>query len=137
MRVVERAEDLEGELTAAAAEAASAFGDDTVFVEPYLPTARHVEVQVLADTHGTTWILGDRDCSLQRRHQKVVEEAPAPNLSDPVRRTLHDAARNAAEAVGYVGAGTVEFLVADGHADDGRVVGRHLGPVAELVGPLH
>ncbi|WP_317698843.1 biotin carboxylase N-terminal domain-containing protein [Aeromicrobium sp. REDSEA-S32_B7] len=121
MRVVERAEDLEGELTAAAAEAASAFGDDTVFVEPYLPTARHVEVQVLADTHGTTWILGDRDCSLQRRHQKVVEEAPAPNLSDPVRRTLHDAARNAAEAVGYVGAGTVEFLVADGHADDGRV----------------
>ncbi len=76
---------------------------------------------MLADTHGTTWILGDRDCSLQRRHQKVVEEAPAPNLSDPVRRTLHDAARNAAEAVGYVGAGTVEFLVADGHADDGRV----------------
>ncbi|MCO7239932.1 biotin carboxylase N-terminal domain-containing protein [Aeromicrobium sp. CnD17-E] len=121
MRVVERAEDLAGELTAAGAEAASAFGDDTVFVEPYLPTARHVEVQVLADTHGTTWILGDRDCSLQRRHQKVVEEAPAPNLSDPVRRTLHDAARNAAEAVGYVGAGTVEFLVADGHADDGRV----------------
>jgi len=121
MRVVERAEDLEGELTAAAAEAASAFGDDTVFVEPYLPTARHVEVQVLADTHGTTWILGDRDCSLQRRHQKVVEEAPAPNLSDPVRRTLRDAARDAAEAVGYVGAGTVEFLVADGHADDGRV----------------
>jgi propionyl-CoA carboxylase alpha chain len=121
MRVVERPEDLEGELTAAAAEAASAFGDDTVFVEPYLPTARHVEVQVLADTHGTTWILGDRDCSLQRRHQKVVEEAPAPNLSDPVRRTLHDAARNAAEAVGYVGAGTVEFLVADGDADDGRV----------------
>ena len=121
MRVVERAEDLEGELTAAAAEAASAFGDDTVFVEPYLPTARHVEVQVLADTHGTTWILGDRDCSIQRRHQKVVEEAPAPNLSDAVRRTLHDAARNAAEAVGYVGAGTVEFLVSDGHADDGRV----------------
>ena len=121
MRVVERLEDLEGELTAAAAEAASAFGDDTVFVEPYLPTARHVEVQVLADTHGTTWILGDRDCSLQRRHQKVVEEAPAPNLSDPVRRTLHDAARNAAKAVDYVGAGTVEFLVADGHADDGRV----------------
>ncbi|KQP83949.1 biotin carboxylase N-terminal domain-containing protein [Aeromicrobium sp. Leaf291] len=121
MRVVERSEDLEGELTAAAAEAVSAFGDDTVFVEPYLPTARHVEVQVLADTHGTTWILGDRDCSIQRRHQKVVEEAPAPNLSDAVRRTLHTAARNAAEAVGYVGAGTVEFLVSDGHADDGRV----------------
>ncbi len=121
MRVVERRADLAGELSAAGAEAASAFGDDTVFVEPYLPTARHVEVQVMADVHGTTWILGDRDCSIQRRHQKVVEEAPAPNLSDPVRATLHRAARDAAEAVGYVGAGTVEFLVADGHADDGRV----------------
>lgn len=121
MRVVERREDLAGELTAAAAEAASAFGDDTVFVEPYLPTARHVEVQVLADTHGTTWILGDRDCSIQRRHQKVVEEAPAPRVSEAVRATLHRAARDAAEAVGYVGAGTVEFLVADAHDDDGRV----------------
>ncbi|MGJ9411821.1 acetyl/propionyl/methylcrotonyl-CoA carboxylase subunit alpha [Aeromicrobium sp. CF4.19] len=111
MRVVDDPADLAGELTAAAAEAASAFGDDTVFVEPYLPTARHVEVQVLADTHGTTWVVGDRDCSIQRRHQKVVEEAPAPGLSEAVRTTLHDAARAAAEAVGYVGAGTVEFLV--------------------------
>ncbi|GAA2073040.1 biotin carboxylase N-terminal domain-containing protein [Aeromicrobium halocynthiae] len=121
MRVVDDPADLEGELTAAAAEAASAFGDDTVFVEPYLPTARHVEVQVLADTHGTTWVVGDRDCSIQRRHQKVVEEAPAPNLAPPVRELLHDAARKAAEAVDYVGAGTVEFLVADGHEDTGRV----------------
>ena len=111
MRVVERAADLEAELRAAAAEAESAFGDPTVFVEPYLATARHVEVQVMADTHGTTWILGDRDCSIQRRHQKVVEEAPAPGLSDATREVLHTAARNAAEAVGYVGAGTVEFLV--------------------------
>ncbi|WP_375001587.1 biotin carboxylase N-terminal domain-containing protein [Aeromicrobium sp. CTD01-1L150] len=121
MRVVEDPADLAAELTAAAAEAASAFGDETVFVEPYLPTARHVEVQVMADVHGTTWVVGDRDCSIQRRHQKVVEEAPAPNLSEPVRRTLHEAARAAAEAVGYVGAGTVEFLVADGHLDGGRV----------------
>jgi propionyl-CoA carboxylase alpha chain len=111
MRVVERAEDLQSELDKAAAEAASAFGDGTVFVEPYLSTARHVEVQVLADTHGTVWILGDRDCSIQRRHQKVVEEAPAPGLSDGTRKTLHDAARAAAQAVDYVGAGTVEFLV--------------------------
>jgi propionyl-CoA carboxylase alpha chain len=111
MRVVERAEDLLAELDKASAEAASAFGDGTVFVEPYLPTARHVEVQVLADTHGTVWILGDRDCSIQRRHQKVVEEAPAPGLSDATRKTLHDAARAAGQAVDYVGAGTVEFMV--------------------------
>ena len=111
MRVVERLEDLEGELEKARAEAASAFGDGTVFVEPYLPRARHVEVQVLADTHGTVWAVGDRDCSIQRRHQKVVEEAPAPNLSDAARTTLHTAARAAAEAVDYRGAGTVEFLV--------------------------
>jgi propionyl-CoA carboxylase alpha chain len=111
MRVVERPDDLPSELDKAAAEAASAFGDGTVFVEPYLSTARHVEVQVLADTHGTIWILGDRDCSLQRRHQKVVEEAPAPGLTEGTRKVLHDAARAAAQAVSYVGAGTVEFLV--------------------------
>ncbi|WP_269304772.1 ATP-binding protein [Aeromicrobium sp. HA] len=111
MRVVERLEDLPDELEKARAEAASAFGDGTVFVEPYLPRARHVEVQVLADTHGTVWAVGDRDCSIQRRHQKVVEEAPAPNLSETARTTLHAAARQAAEAVAYRGAGTVEFLV--------------------------
>ncbi len=111
MRVVTQAADLAGEMATAAAEAGSAFGDETVFVEPYLPGARHVEVQVMADTHGTVWIVGDRDCSIQRRHQKVVEEAPAPNLTDGTRAALHDAARAAATAVGYVGAGTVEFLV--------------------------
>ncbi|MGA9714521.1 MAG: biotin carboxylase N-terminal domain-containing protein [Aeromicrobium sp.] len=111
MRVVTDPADLAGEMTAAGAEARSAFGDETVFVEPYLPGARHVEVQVMADTHGTVWVVGDRDCSIQRRHQKVVEEAPAPNLTDATRTSLHDAARAAATAVGYVGAGTVEFLV--------------------------
>ena len=121
MRVVTDPTDLAGEMDKAGAEAASAFGDDTVFVEPYLPTARHIEVQVMADTHGTVWVVGDRDCSIQRRHQKVVEEAPAPAVSDPVRKQLHDAARAACEAVGYVGAGTVEFLVADAHQDSGRV----------------
>ncbi|MEO6605966.1 MAG: biotin carboxylase N-terminal domain-containing protein, partial [Aeromicrobium sp.] len=120
MRIVTDPKDLEGELTAAGAEALSAFGDATVFVEPYLPTARHIEVQVMADTHGTCWIVGDRDCSIQRRHQKVVEEAPAPSVSDQVRKVLHDASRAAVEAVGYVGAGTVEFLVADAHLDTGK-----------------
>jgi propionyl-CoA carboxylase alpha chain len=120
MRIVESLDALPSELEKASAEAASAFGDGTVFVEPFLATARHVEVQVLADTHGTVWILGDRDCSIQRRHQKVVEEAPAPNLSAGARTTLHDAARAAAKAVDYVGAGTVEFLV-DGEFGAERV----------------
>ena len=100
--------DLPGEIAAAEAEAASAFGDGTVFVEPYVERGRHVEVQVVGDA--TASILGERDCSLQRRHQKVVEEAPAPGLPDEVRAALHDAARAAAEAVDYRGAGTVEFL---------------------------
>lgn len=111
MRVVENLADLDRELRRASEEAQSAFADGTVFLEPYLPQSRHIEVQVLADNHGTIWILGDRDCSVQRRHQKVVEEAPAPNLSAAVRRTLHEAARAAAKAVDYVGAGTIEFLV--------------------------
>ncbi|MBZ5735967.1 biotin/lipoyl-binding protein [Nocardioides sp. TRM66260-LWL] len=105
MRVVRRLEDLADEIARAEAEAASAFGDGTVFVEPYVESGRHVEVQVVGST-----VFGERDCSLQRRHQKVVEEAPAPGLPDAVRTALHDAARRAAEAVGYRGAGTVEFL---------------------------
>ncbi|MFI0038475.1 biotin carboxylase N-terminal domain-containing protein [Streptomyces mutabilis] len=116
MRVVRRLADLDAALTAARAEAASAFGDGEVFVEPYVEGGRHVEVQVLADTHGTVWTLGTRDCSLQRRHQKVIEEAPAPGLSAPLTRELCEQAVRAARAVGYVGAGTVEFLVADGRA---------------------
>jgi propionyl-CoA carboxylase alpha chain len=112
MRIVRDLDELERTIEQASAEAASAFGDPTVFVERYLESARHVEVQVMADTHGTVWVVGDRDCSIQRRHQKVVEEAPAPGLSDGVRSTLHDAARAAAQAVDYVGAGTVEFMVA-------------------------
>lgn len=121
MRVVHAPENLAAELAKAEAEAASAFGDGTVFVEPYLPTARHIEVQVMADMAGNCWILGDRDCSIQRHHQKVVEEAPAPNVSDTVRKTLHEAARAAVDAVGYRGAGTVEFLVAAAHEEDGKV----------------
>ncbi|MFF8369157.1 acetyl/propionyl/methylcrotonyl-CoA carboxylase subunit alpha [Streptomyces lydicus] len=119
MRIVTELADLEGELAAARAEAGSAFGDDEVFVEPYLggdAGARHVEVQLLADAHGTVWVLGTRDCSLQRRHQKVIEEAPAPGLSPGLDRELHETAVRAARAVDYVGAGTVEFLVVDGRA---------------------
>ncbi|WP_278246945.1 ATP-binding protein [Klenkia brasiliensis] len=115
MRVVRRLADLDGELAAARAEAASAFGDPTVFVEPYVEAGRHVEVQVLADTHGTVWSLGERECSLQRRHQKVVEETPSPFVDADLRAALSAAAVTAARAIDYVGAGTVEFLVrADG-----------------------
>ncbi|MFD8896267.1 acetyl/propionyl/methylcrotonyl-CoA carboxylase subunit alpha [Streptomyces ardesiacus] len=119
MRVVRRLADLDAALAAARAEAASAFGDGEVFVERYLggdAGGRHVEVQILADSHGTVWALGTRDCSLQRRHQKVIEEAPAPGLTPELTAELHRLAVRAARAVDYVGAGTVEFLVAGGTA---------------------
>ncbi len=112
MRVVRALDDLAGEVAKAEAEAGSAFGDGTVFLEPYLEHGRHVEVQVVGDRHGGVRVLGERDCSLQRRHQKVVEEAPAPGLSAELRATLHEAARDAVAAIAYVGAGTVEFMVA-------------------------
>ena len=110
MRIVERAEDLEGELESAKREAMSAFGDDRFIAEKFLAAPRHVEVQVFGDTHGHVVHLFERDCSVQRRYQKVVEEAPAPNLPADVRANLHEAAVEAAKKVDYVGAGTVEFL---------------------------
>src|SRR6476659_4453909 len=110
MRVVRSLAELAGEIERAAAEAESAFGDGTVFVEPYVEHGRHVEVQVVGDAHGTVLVLGERECPIQRRHRKVVEEAPAPDIAAEVVRALHEAARKAAEAIGYVGAGTVEFL---------------------------
>ena len=110
MRVVRHLGDVAANVDAARAEAASAFGDGTVFVEPYVEQGRHVEVQVIGDAHGTVLVVGDRDCSVQRRHQKVVEEAPAPHIPDEVRAALHEAARLAGEAIAYLGAGTVEFL---------------------------
>ena len=115
MRVVRRLEELAGEAEAARAEAASAFGDPTVFCEPYLATGHHVEVQIMADEHGTIWAVGERECSIQRRHQKVVEEAPSPLVEriDGMRKELFAAARAAAGAIGYTGAGTVEFLADD------------------------
>jgi acyl-CoA carboxylase subunit alpha len=111
MRVVRDLAEVTAAVEQASAEAASAFGDAAVFCEPYVEGGRHVEVQVLGRPDGTVDVLGERDCSVQRRHQKVVEEAPAPNLPPDVRTAMHDAARAAAEAIGYVGAGTVEFLL--------------------------
>ncbi|QCX29020.1 biotin/lipoyl-binding protein [Nocardioides jishulii] len=111
MRIVRDLSALSKEVELASAEAASAFGDGTVFVEPYVEHGRHVEVQVVGDHDGTVAVFGERDCSIQRRHQKVIEEAPAPGLSEETRAALHEAARNAAAAIDYVGAGTVEFLV--------------------------
>ena len=109
MRIVRSLADLPGEVDKAASEAASAFGDGTVFVEPYVEHGRHVEVQVVGHSGGVL-VLGERDCSIQRRHQKVVEESPAPGISEATRRALHAAAAAAAAAVDYRGAGTVEFL---------------------------
>jgi acetyl-CoA/propionyl-CoA carboxylase, biotin carboxylase, biotin carboxyl carrier protein len=111
MRIVRDPADLDDALAAAGREAAAAFGDDTLLVERYVERGRHVEVQIMADRHGNVVHLLERDCSTQRRHQKVLEEAPAPTISDDTRATLHAAAVALAKEVGYVGAGTVEFLV--------------------------
>lgn len=116
MRVVRELTDLDEQLAAAGAEALSSFGDGEVFVEPYIEGGRHVEVQIMADAHGTVWALGTRDCSLQRRHQKVIEEAPAPGLPPELEASLGEMAVRAARATDYRGAGTVEFLVAGGKA---------------------
>lgn len=111
MRIVESEAELGPALNSAATEAQAAFGDAEVYIERYLPSVRHVEVQVFADAHGHTVHLGERDCSVQRRHQKLVEEAPGPGLTDATRTKLGEAAVKAAEAVGYRNAGTVEFLM--------------------------
>ena len=114
MRIVERAEDLDAALAGAKREAASAFGDDRVLIEKYLTRPRHIEMQVFGDTHGNALYLFERDCSVQRRHQKVLEEAPAPGMTAARRRQMGSAAVAAARAVGYVNAGTVEFIADEG-----------------------
>ena len=111
MRRVDDADAFADALLAAKREAARAFGNDSVLIEKYLTRPRHVEVQVFADTHGNVVHLFERDCSLQRRHQKVVEEAPAPGLPEETRKAMGEAAVTAARAIGYVGAGTVEFIL--------------------------
>ena len=118
MHAVERAEDLSESLKTARRVAASAFGDDTLFLERLIRTPRHIEVQVLADSYGNVIHLGERECSLQRRHQKVIEEAPSALLDEATRARIGEAACNAARSVDYVGAGTVEFLVSDDAPDE-------------------
>ncbi|MEO9827428.1 MAG: acetyl/propionyl/methylcrotonyl-CoA carboxylase subunit alpha [Paracoccaceae bacterium] len=116
MRLVERAEDFEAALTSAAREGQNAFGDPAVLIEKYITSPRHIEVQVFGDSHGNVVHLYERDCSLQRRHQKVIEEAPAPGMTTEVRAAMTHAAVTAAKAIDYVGAGTIEFIV-DGSGD--------------------
>ncbi|MDW7600910.1 3-methylcrotonyl-CoA carboxylase, partial [Stenotrophomonas maltophilia] len=110
MRKVERSEDFVDALASCQREAASAFGNDHVLVEKYVERPRHIEIQVFGDSHGDAVYLFERDCSVQRRHQKVLEEAPAPGMSPERRAAMGKAAVDAARAVGYVGAGTVEFI---------------------------
>ena len=115
MRIVRTLDTLHDEILGAQREAKSAFGDDAVFCERYLERGRHIEVQIMADAHGTVWAVGERECSIQRRHQKVIEEAPSPLVerTPGMREKLYTAARDAAVAIGYTGAGTVEFLATD------------------------
>src|ERR1700730_12365509 len=118
MRIVTRADEFARALIGAKREAAGAFGDDRVLIERYLERPRHIEVQVFGDRHGNIVHLFERDCSIQRRHQKVVEEAPAPGLDKARRKKLGEMAVAAARAVGYVGAGTVEFIAEGGSAEN-------------------
>ena len=118
MQAVQRREDLPAALQTARRVAASAFGDDTLFLERLVSSPRHIEVQILADTHGNVVHLGERECSLQRRHQKVIEEAPSVLLDAATRERIGEAACNAARSVDYTGAGTVEFLVSDAAPDE-------------------
>ena len=111
MRIVNKASEFIASLTSARREALASFGDDKVLIECYLPAPRHVEMQIFADIHGNIVHLFERDCSIQRRHQKIIEEAPAPGLDDCLRARMSEAAINCAKAINYVGAGTVEFLL--------------------------
>jgi propionyl-CoA carboxylase alpha chain len=113
MRIVETAAQLEDAVAAARREAASGFGDDRVFLERYLPRCRHVEIQILGDAHGNLVHLGERECSIQRRHQKIIEESPSPRVDAALRRAMGEAALHLARALGYRSAGTVEFLLDD------------------------
>lgn len=114
MRVVRNEESLEESIAMTKAEAKAAFNNDMVYMEKYLENPRHIEIQVLADTHGNAVYLAERDCSMQRRHQKVVEEAPAPGISEEVRRDIGERCANACREIGYRGAGTFEFLYENG-----------------------
>ena len=114
MRIVTTPDEFEDQLSSAKSEARNSFGDDVMLVEKYITTPRHIEVQIFADKHGNCVALGERDCSIQRRHQKILEESPAPHLDEAVRQDLWEKARSAALAVKYEGAGTVEFIFDNG-----------------------
>ncbi|MCC6690960.1 MAG: ATP-grasp domain-containing protein, partial [Bacteroidia bacterium] len=113
MRVVEQEEDLEEQMKLAISEATSAFGNGSVFIEKYVSAPRHIEIQILGDTHGNIVYLFERECSIQRRHQKLIEEAPSSILTPDLRKRMGECAVSVAKACAYVGAGTVEFLVDD------------------------
>jgi len=136
MRVVRAPAEIAGALESAKREAQNAFGDDAVYIEKYIEGPRHVEIQILADAHGTCVAVGERECSIQRRHQKMIEEAPSVAVSPELRKRMGDAAVAAAKAAGYVNAGTCEFLL-DAHGDfyflemNTRIQVEH--PVTELV----
>ncbi len=136
MRVVLREEDLVASFQSAQAEAKAAFGDDSVYVEKFFPDSRHIEIQIVADARGRTLWLGERDCSIQRRHQKLIEESPSPSLDESVRREMGRVAVEVARSVGYLSAGTVEFLL-DKHQNfyfiemNTRIQVEH--PVTEMV----
>lgn len=115
MRVVEKEADFKSQMERAVSEAESAFGDGSVFIERYVGSPRHIEIQILADTHGNVLYLFERECSIQRRHQKVIEEAPSAVLSPALRKEIGEAAVRVAQACDYVGAGTVEFLLDEKH----------------------
>jgi 3-methylcrotonyl-CoA carboxylase alpha subunit len=110
MRIVNTPSEFEQQLESAKSEARNSFGDDVMLVEKYITKPRHIEVQIFADKHGNCVALGERDCSIQRRHQKILEESPAPHLDQGIREDIWEKARAAALAVGYEGAGTVEFI---------------------------
>jgi glutathione S-transferase/D-alanine-D-alanine ligase-like ATP-grasp enzyme len=120
MRIVEATQDFEAALGSCKREATNSFGDDAVLIEKYVQRPRHIEIQVFADTQGDCVWLFERDCSVQRRHQKVLEEAPAPGITQAMRKQMGEAAVAAAKAVNYVGAGTVEFIVEQVHARPAR-----------------
>jgi geranyl-CoA carboxylase alpha subunit len=116
MRLVQQADELPAALASARSEARSAFGSAELILERALSTPRHVEIQLLADSHGQVVHLGERDCSVQRRHQKVIEEAPSPAVYAALRQRMGEAAVHSARTLGYIGAGTMEFLLdADGN----------------------
>ena len=116
MRVVHDPSEMDEAFESAKREAKAAFGDDRVFLERYVERARHIEFQIFGDTHGAVTHLGERECSIQRRHQKIIEEAPSPGVTDEIRSAMGDAAVKAAAALGYTGAGTVEFMLEESGA---------------------